>query len=336
MRWCTSWKVPFWILPDLPGCLEDLIRQIPRGRITTYGALAEALGSEAATRWVGHWMLHHEHRPGCTCHRVVRADGSVGRYIAEAVADKETLLSNEGVLFEEGLVRELDRQVFRSFRTNRPLVGLRAMQEDVCERISLRGRRTMPKTVAGVDVSYSGQCGTGAYVLWDLTSEERIWTTAVSQEVTFPYITGYLAFRELPILLALMEAAQVAGRMADVVITDGSGILHPRGVGIASHLGVVASVPTIGVSKKLLCGQVNIDEMAPEEARPVLMNGRRRGAALRATAGSRRPIFISPGHRIGVDMAELIVRRQLRGRRLPEAQYWADRLSRTGLKKPSV
>ncbi len=320
-------------LPDLPQCLAELLAQIPSGQVTTYGALAEALGSEAATRWVGHWMLHHDHRPGCLCHRVVRADGSVGRYIAEATADKTTLLSSEGVAFEEGRVRELDRVAFRSFRTNQPLVALRTMQELVGRQITLRGRRTMPNTVAGVDVSYSGERGTGAYVLWDLAREERVWSTMVTQEVAFPYITGFLAFRELPILLALTEAAQAANRLADVVIVDGSGILHPRGVGIACHLGVLTSVPTIGVSKKLLCGRVDLTEIAPEEARPVLMDGRRRGVALRATAGSRRPIFISPGHRIGVDMAELIVRRQLRGRRLPEAQYWADRLSRSQTKK---
>ena len=202
------------------------------------------------------------------------------------------------------------------------------MQEEVSERISLRGRRTMPNTVAGVDVSYSGGRGTGAYVLWDLASEQKLWAAMVSQEVVFPYITGFLAFRELPILFALIEAAQAAGQLADVMIVDGSGILHPRGVGIACHLGVLTSLPTIGVSKKLLCGRVNLAGMVPEEARPVLIDGKRRGVALRATAGSRRPIFISPGHRIGVDMAELIVRRQLRGRRLPEVQYWADRLSR--------
>ena len=319
---------PVLDLPDLPQCLIDLLAQIPCGRVTTYGALAEALGSEAATRWVGHWMLHHDHRPGCLCHRVVRADGAVGRYIAEATSDKTALLTSEGVAFEEGRVRELDGVVFQSFRTRRPLVALRTMQEEVGRKITLRGRRTMPNTVAGVDVSYSRERGTGAYVLWDLAREEKIWSTMVTQEVVFPYITGYLAFRELPILLALVEAAQTAEQLADVVIVDGSGILHPRGVGIACHLGVLTSLPTIGVSKKLLCGKVDLEGMAPEESRPVLMDGRSRGVALRATAGSRRPIFISPGHRIGVDMAELIVRRNLRGRRLPEAQYWADRLSR--------
>ncbi len=89
----------------------------------------------------------------------------------------------------------------------------------------------------------------------------------------------------------------------------------------------------MGVSKKLRGGRVDLKGMDAEEARPVLLGGRRRGTALRATEGSRRPIFISPGHRIGVDMAELIVRRQMRGRRLPEVQYWADRLSRSAARK---
>lgn len=315
-------------LPDLPRCLANLLRQIPCGRVTTYGALADALGSEAAARWVGHWMMHHDHRPGCLCHRVVRADGSVGRYIEEATSDKTAILTGEGVEFVDGRFQEIEQKVFRSFRTTHPLAALRTMQEVVSERISLRGRRTMPRTVAGVDVSYSGDRGTGAYVLWDLASERKIWSTMISQEVGFPYITGYLAFRELPVLLSLVEAAQASGRQADVVIVDGSGILHPRRVGIACHLGVLTSLATIGVSKKSLYGRVDLDGMAPEEARPVLVDGRKRGVAVRATAGSRRPIFVSPGHRMGVDMAELIVRRQLRGRRLPEVQYWADRLSR--------
>jgi deoxyribonuclease V len=192
----------------------------------------------------------------------------------------------------------------------------------------------MPGTVAGIDVSYSGERSTGAYVLWDLAREDRVWTTSVDLPARFPYITGLLAFRELPVLLNLMEAAQAAGRQADVVIVDGSGILHPRGVGIACHLGVLTGKATIGVSKKLLCGEVDLKKMTPGEARPVRIDGQIRGVALRATAGSRRPIFISPGHRIGVDMAEQIVRRQLLGRRLPEVQYWADRLSRNAARGP--
>lgn len=321
-------------LPDLPTLLADLLAQVPRGCVTTYRALAEALGSEAAARWVGHWMLHHEHGSGCACHRVVRADGSLGKFIAGGPCDKARLLAAEGVELKEERVEAIGRQSFHSFRTLRPLAALRTAQEDVARRVSLRGRRSMPETVAAVDVSYSGERGTGAYVLWDLEREEIAWSTTFTRKVMFPYITGYLAFRELPILLTLMELARSTRKEGDVVIVDGSGILHPRGVGIACHFGVLADIPTIGVSKKLLSGQVNLKDMAPQETRPVLLGGKCRGTALRATDGSRRPIFISPGHRIGVKMAERIVRQQLLGRRLPESQYWADRLSRAAERKP--
>ena len=85
---------------------------------------------------------------------------------------------------------------------------------------------------------------------------------------------------------------------------------------------------TVGVTKKLLCGQVDIKEMRPGESRPVVHQERLIGVALRPTAGSLRPIFISPGHRVDVDFCERLVRQLLTGRRLPEPIYWADRLSR--------
>ncbi len=316
-------------LPDLPRCLAELLEQIPRGRVTTYGALADALGSEAAAQWVGHWMMHHDHRPRCACHRVVRADGSLGKYLVGDTPVKARRLLAEGVALDHDRVPAVPLETFRAFRTTRPLAGLRQMQEKLGRQVSLRGRKTLPAKVAGVDVSYAGDLGIGAYVLWDRERSQIAWSTTVSLEIAFPYITGFLAFRELPVLLALVEAARSACQMADVVIVDGSGVLHPRGVGVACHLGLLAALPTIGVSKKLLCGEVDLKGMVCGEARPVLLDGNRRGTALRATAGSRRPIFISPGHRIGLDMAEAIVRLQLQGRRLPEVQYWADRLSRT-------
>jgi deoxyribonuclease V len=104
---------------------------------------------------------------------------------------------------------------------------------------------------------------------------------------------------------------------------------------VASHLGVAASLPTVGVTKKLLCGRVDIEGMAPGESRPVVHTlskptGTEQlvGVALRPTAGSRRPIFISPGHRVDVAFSEKLVRRLLFGRRLPEPLYWADRLGK--------
>ena len=65
-------------IPDLAQCLRGLLRQIPRGRVSTFGDLADALGDRIAATWVGHYAMHHDHDAECRCHRVVRADGGLG------------------------------------------------------------------------------------------------------------------------------------------------------------------------------------------------------------------------------------------------------------------
>lgn len=315
-------------LPDLPKQLEGLLSQVPAGKATTYGSLAEALGNRIAARWVGHFMAHHEHQPGCACHRVVRTDGRLGLYVAGNGQAKAKRLAAEGIPVRRGMV-DLARFGFDRFVSDRPLEKLRQVQEALAAKVSLRRRRRMPKLVGGLDVSYPNpNQAVAAYALVEMDSGQLVWSTSVRRPVVFPYITSYLAFRELPVLLDLLHAARAAGRLADTLLVDGSGILHQRHVGIASHLGVVASLPTIGVTKKLLCGQVDLEGLEPHGSRPVMYEDRLIGVALRATGGSRRAIFISPGHRVNVAFAERVVRRLLLGRRLPEPLYWADRLSR--------
>ena len=82
--------------------------------------------------------------------------------------------------------------------------------------------------------------GIAAYALVETASGQLVWSTTVRRRVVFPYITTYLSFREIPILLDLLDEVRSAGRMAEVLLVDGSGILHHRHAGIASHLGVVA------------------------------------------------------------------------------------------------
>jgi len=134
-----------------------------------------------------------------------------------------------------------------------------------------------------------------AYALVDTATGQLVWSTVVRRPVTFPYISTYLSFREIPVYLELLAEVRAAGRLADVVLVDGSGILHHRRAGVASHLGVVASLSTVGVTKKLPCGSVDIRDMASGESRPIVHDDRLVGVALRPTAGSLRPIFISPG-----------------------------------------
>jgi deoxyribonuclease V len=314
-------------IPDLPECLRRLLAQIPRGRATTYGDLAEALGDRIAARWVGHFALHHDHDARCACHRVVRVDGQIGGYI-DGPAAKRRRLEAEGVAVAGGAVR-LAECGFRDFVSDRPLERLRRVQEALVKRASLVPPRKTPRLVGGVDVSYTASGdGVAAYVLVDLDSGENLWHVTLRRPVVFPYITSYLSFRELPLLLELLEVVRAQCRRCDVLMVDGTGRLHPRHAGIATHLGVVAGQPTIGLTKKLLCGRVDVESMKPLESRSVELEGRAIGVAVRPTAGSRRPIFVSPGHRVDVALAETLVRRLLAGRRLPEPLYWADRLSR--------
>ncbi|MBN1911240.1 MAG: endonuclease V, partial [Pirellulales bacterium] len=111
---------------------------------------------------------------------------------------------------------------------------------------------------------------------------------------------------------------------------------HPRHAGIATHLGILAGLPTIGVTKKLLVGRVDIEGLRPRESRPVLCDGLPLGLAIRPTAGSRRPIFVSPGHRVDIDFCGQTIMAFLTGRRLPEPLHWADRLSRQAARGETV
>jgi deoxyribonuclease V len=167
-----------------------------------------------------------------------------------------------------------------------------------------------------------------ADALVEVATGELVWSATVRRPVRFPYVTSYLTFRELPLLVDLLDEVRAARRLSPVILVDGTGVLHPRHAGIASHLGVVTALPTIGVTKKLLVGRVDIDQLGPMESRPVAYDDEILGVAIRPTAGSRRPIFVSPGHRTDVAFADRIVRQVLTGRRLPEPLFWADRLSR--------
>jgi deoxyribonuclease V len=319
-------------IPDLPAALLQLVAQVPRGRVTTPGQLASALGNPVAARWIGHFLLHHEHDEDCPCHRVVRSGGMLGPYPCGG-GEKARRLEGEGVLVDEGRV-DCDCFGFDKFACNRPLEKLARFQSRIAKKVSLRGRRGTPRFVGGVDVSYvAGNEGVAAYALIEVATGELVWSTTIRRPVRFPYITSYLTFRELPLLVALIEEVRAQKRLAPVVVVDGTGILHPRRAGIACHLGVVTGIPTIGLTKKLLCGQVDIKRLRPLESRPVLMDEEPIGIAIRPTSGSLRPLFVSPGSGVNLASAARIVESVLGGKRLPLPIYWADRLSRQGAKK---
>jgi deoxyribonuclease V len=182
--------------------------------------------------------------------------------------------------------------------------------------------------VGGVDLSYRPpDIAVAAFALVDVTSGELIWSKTITRKVEFPYIPGFLSYRELPILLDLLNEVQDQDKLPQILLVDGNGILHQRGAGIASHLGVLADLVTVGVGKRLLCGSVNVSQMQGRETRPIVYHERTVGMAFKWKTQSK-PLYVSPGHRIDVDGAMRLVNLLSLYHKLPEPIYYADSLSR--------
>jgi len=321
-------------VPDLCRAARDLIRQVPEGQVTPYRAVAQALGDELASRAVGQIVAEADPSSSLPTHRVVHSDGRVGGDGADPASDR---LREEGVPVCDGRVVGLRDHLFQDFATDAPLKRLQALQEDLAAHVDRTSSIGCIETVAGVDLSYRGNwSGVGAYVRMDAEGERVQATTTVEQTTPFPYIPTYLAFRELPVLVALLDAVRDMSQMADVVLVDGTGLLHHRHVGIASHLGVVMDVPTVGVTKRLLYGTVDTDGMASREVRWVMDPDRREqrlGAAVKTSARAH-PIYVSVGHRIDLDTAVDWVL-AASARKLPEPIRRADALSRETAREPT-
>jgi deoxyribonuclease V len=130
----------------------------------------------------------------------------------------------------------------------------------------------------------------------------------------FPYVPGYLGFREAPALLAAWE---VLAETPDLLFVDGHGRAHPRRCGIATHIGVLLDVPTIGVAKTILCGRVEgVLGDAPGSTAPLVDRGEVVALAVRTRARAL-PVYVGTGHRVSLETAVAWVLALSEGRRLP-------------------
>lgn len=321
-------------LPDLPQQLQRRIAQIPAGKVATYGKIAASLGDTLASRWIGDWLLNSPEAAAVAAHRVVRAGGELGLFHTGDVADKQRLLAQEEVEVVD-LKVDLARFEFVDFAGAAPLTDLRNWQNELAARNRVAPLATSPTLVAGLDVSYQAGDGVVAYVLFDYATGEQVWSHVTRQRVSFPYITSYLSYRELPLHMAVLATAMQAHRIADVLMIDGSGVLHPRRCGIASMLAALTGLPTIGVTKKHLCGSFSASDLSADKFCDLHVSGAtgpsKLGAAILPTRKTKRPIFISPGGGVSFDQAEEIVARFMVGKRLPTPIAAADRLSRQSL-----
>jgi deoxyribonuclease V len=203
--------------------------------------------------------------------------------------------------------------------------GARAVQEKLSSRVIRENRLGPVRFVAGVDVGFEhdGRITRAAVAVLDLPGL-ALQDQALSRSPTrFPYVPGYLSFREIPAILAALDQLSIA---PDLLLCDGQGLAHPRRFGLACHLGVLTGVASIGVAKSRLIG-THGDLPAQKGAWvPLLDKGETIGAVLRSRSGVS-PLYVSIGHRIDLPTAIDYVLRCTTRYRLPETTRHAHRLA---------
>jgi deoxyribonuclease V len=208
-----------------------------------------------------------------------------------------------------------------------------ALQTRLAPQVVREGEPDDVRTVAAVDVAFVDRpagkrpsLARAAVVLMDYPDLTPLEHHVVERPVTFPYVPGLLSFREIP---ALADAFAQLEATADLLLVDGQGYSHPRRFGLASHLGLLLDVPTIGCAKSRLCGEHPPPAAERGSTADLRHEGETIGLVLR-TRDNVAPVYVSVGHRIGLPQAAEWVLRLCRGYRLPEPIRLADRLSKDG------
>ena len=182
------------------------------------------------------------------------------------------------------------------------------------------------RVVGGLDLAYKEGEAAVAYVAFDYPSMKPIYSESRSVTVSVPYIPTFLSFREGPPIIDVIKTAAVK---SDIYLINGQGVAHPYRIGLASHVGVLADVATIGVAKSLLCGQVQKTERLRSH---IIDGGEIIGAALRPKTNSSL-LYVSLGHRISLESSVEIVYRLVQNHSLPEPLWAAHALAKITLSK---
>jgi deoxyinosine 3'endonuclease (endonuclease V) len=259
---------------DFYSYLRDLIDQIPEGKMSTSKHLAIALGDQIAVSAVSSALKRDDFH---------EARGKVNDEEAVGVSS------------------------FSDFRSDKPLRRLAKLQRNLAQRVVSEDAYPESGRVAGVDVAYCMDEAFAACVVMDRALNVLEESTAVV-EIRFPYIPGYLMFREAPAIKAVAEMASDL----DILLVNGHGVAHPRGCGLASCVGLEMDIPTIGVARRRLIG--NVGKRRGGWA-PLIYEDEVVGAEVEA-GGSK--VYVSVGHRISLETSIEVVRMMTSEGRLPE------------------
>jgi deoxyribonuclease V len=201
-----------------------------------------------------------------------------------------------------------------------------ALQTSLSRRVVRKTRINFEDidTVAGVDIGYRKDTACAAVVVMNLTDLKILEEAVATKPVQFPYVPGLLSFREGPVILEVLGKLKIA---PDLLMIDGQGIAHPRRFGIASHIGVLLDMPTIGCAKTRLVG----DYVPPQHSAgstSFLTDAKETIGAVVRTRTGVKPVFVSIGHLMDLNDSIQVVLKSCRSYRLPEPLRRADHLSR--------
>ncbi len=311
-------------IPDLYEYVYYLTRQIPTGMVSSYGAIASALGDIRASRGVGEAEHLNPTAVIMPCHRVVYSDGGLGGYGGTGGQGRKIeLLATEGVDVKDGKIVDFENVLFRDFKTEYPLKQLRDQQlkyrKKIVTKNSLEAQALVKKGgyIAGIDVAYSGWDGYGACAVMGYPDLELEKVVTAKTRIKLPYVPTYLGFREFPVIEKLVNQTKKLKLEPLVFMLDGNGILHPYGMGLASHMGAALDITTVGAAKRPLCGKLENYPEKEGEASKILFEGQHIGYGLRSSLKAKNLIYVSAGHNISNKTALDIVTKCCRTR-IPE------------------
>ncbi|MGK6352992.1 deoxyribonuclease V [Parapedobacter sp. DT-150] len=198
------------------------------------------------------------------------------------------------------------------------------LQHELRQHLDIAERELPIRLIGGADISlnlYSATIYAGIIVL-SFPELRPVGWSLVKGETHFPYVPGYLAFREVP---ALTTAWEQLTMKPDVLVVDGHGIAHPRRLGIAAHFGVETGQPSIGCAKKLLTGKYEEPGILVGDHTPIMANAEQIGYAFRSKSKTA-PVYISPGHLVGMQNCLHIMQQCVGKYRIPEPTRLAHEL----------
>jgi deoxyribonuclease V len=200
----------------------------------------------------------------------------------------------------------------------------RETQSDLAKKITIKPLPENLSTIAGFDVSYQNKENVliAGMVVLAYPSLERIESHHIKDKINFPYIPGYLSFREAPALLKLIESY---AKDVDIFIFDGHGVAHPRGLGIASHIGVLTGIASIGCAKKRLVGTYSPPGLKKGDTSDLEYKGEVVARVI-CTRENIKPVFVSIGNNVSLDDAATLVLRCCTQYKLPEPTRLAHQL----------